>query len=166
MNLISNAIDALEEFESWKVGRLEGSNQPSNVQTFKPSNPTIRIRTCVIEGDSPHDERDAPVAPGNASAVEPELATPSSEGAAMLWQKRLAIRIIDNGPGITPEAQRRIFDPFFTTKPPGKGTGLGLSISYRIVVDRHGGKLWCHSTVGQGTEFVIELPITQATPPL
>ena len=84
----------------------------------------------------------------------------------MLWQKRLAIRIIDNGPGITPEDQQRIFDPFFTTKPPGKGTGLGLSISYRIVVDRHGGKLWCHSSVGQGTEFVIELPITQGTPPM
>jgi signal transduction histidine kinase len=43
----------------------------------------------------------------------------------------------------------------------GKGTGLGLSISYQIVVDKHKGKLTCFSAPGQGTEFVIEIPIRQ-----
>ena len=73
----------------------------------------------------------------------------------------MVIRIADNGPGLTAELQPRIFDPFFTTKPPGKGTGLGLSISYRIVVNKHGGKLTCHSVPGQGAELAIALPISQ-----
>ncbi|PLZ98815.1 hypothetical protein CI592_19865 [Fischerella thermalis CCMEE 5328] len=59
------------------------------------------------------------------------------------------------------EIQQKIFDPFFTTKPVGSGTGLGLSISYQIVVDKHKGKLICDSKPGQGTEFVIEIPIQQ-----
>ncbi|MGB3638832.1 MAG: ATP-binding protein [Rivularia sp. (in: cyanobacteria)] len=68
------------------------------------------------------------------------------------------IRITDNGMGITPEVQQKIFNPFFTTKPVGKGTGLGLSTSYQIIVDKHKGKLECHSTPGVGTEFLIALP--------
>ncbi|MEG3896205.1 MULTISPECIES: PAS domain-containing protein [unclassified Microcoleus] len=74
---------------------------------------------------------------------------------------QVVVRIADNGPGIPPEVQSRIFDPFFTTKPIGSGTGLGLSISYQIVKDTHGGKLECHSEVCRGTEFAIELPISQ-----
>ena len=74
---------------------------------------------------------------------------------------QVVVRIADSGPGIPPEVQSRMFDPFFTTKPIGSGTGLGLSISYQIVKDTHGGKLWCHSEVGRGTEFAIELPIWQ-----
>lgn len=68
------------------------------------------------------------------------------------------IKIADNGMGITQEVHKKIFNPFFTTKPVGKGTGLGLSTSYQIIVDKHGGKLECHSTPGLGTEFVITLP--------
>ncbi|HEY9603255.1 MAG TPA: PAS domain S-box protein [Allocoleopsis sp.] len=71
------------------------------------------------------------------------------------------IRITDNGPGIPCHIKKRIFDPFFTTKPVGVGTGLGLSISHSIVVERHGGKLTCNSKPGQGTEFIIELPVKQ-----
>jgi PAS domain S-box-containing protein len=71
------------------------------------------------------------------------------------------IRIIDNGPGIPCHVKKHIFDPFFTTKPVGVGTGLGLSISHSIVVEKHGGKLTCNSTPGQGTEFIIELPVKQ-----
>ncbi|UBF29470.1 hypothetical protein K9N68_04985 [Kovacikia minuta CCNUW1] len=55
--------------------------------------------------------------------------------------------------------QTKLFDPFFTTKPIGKGTGLGLSISYQIVVEKHQGLLKCISTLDQGTEFRIEIPI-------
>ncbi len=76
-------------------------------------------------------------------------------------ENQVCVRIFDSGPGICPEVQSRMFDPFFTTKPIGSGTGLGLSISYQIVKDTHGGKLLCHSEVGRGTEFAIELPISQ-----
>ena len=69
------------------------------------------------------------------------------------------IRIIDNGIGIPEQIQHRLFDPFFTTKPIGKGTGLGLSISYQIIVEKHQGTLECHSTIDQGTEFRIWIPI-------
>ncbi len=62
---------------------------------------------------------------------------------------------------MTEEVRSRLFDSFFTTKPLGKGTGLGLSISYQIVVEKHGGALWCESTPGQGTEFKIEIPLRQ-----
>ncbi|HEY9834517.1 MAG TPA: PAS domain S-box protein, partial [Stenomitos sp.] len=69
------------------------------------------------------------------------------------------IRIKDNGSGMTEEVKQKLFNPFFTTKPAGKGTGLGLSISYQIVVEKHGGNLQCISVPGQGTEFIIEVPI-------
>jgi signal transduction histidine kinase len=72
---------------------------------------------------------------------------------------RVRVTIGDNGAGIPELVQQRLFDPFFTTKDVGKGTGLGLSISYQIVVDRHQGQLECRSSLGQGTEFGIELPI-------
>ncbi|MFW5778642.1 PAS domain S-box protein [Coleofasciculus sp.] len=69
------------------------------------------------------------------------------------------IRITDNGIGISEEVQPQIFDPFFTTKPVGSGTGLGLSISYQIIVEKHQGQLSCLSTPGEGTTFIIEMPI-------
>ena len=134
MNIINNAIDALEEglkvegSSQLNVNRLnvEGLTQ-TNLQlvNLQPATRWIRIHTEVVE------------------------------------HKWVIIRIADNAFGIQAEVQPRIFDPFFTTKPPGKGTGLGLSISYQIVVDKHGGQLRCHSVPGVGTEFVIELPIVQ-----
>ncbi|MBD1936676.1 ATP-binding protein [Microcoleus sp. FACHB-68] len=72
------------------------------------------------------------------------------------------VSIKDNGPGMPASVKKRLFDPFFTTKPSGEGTGLGLSISYQIVVDKHYGQLQCFSEVGQGAEFVIEIPIKQS----
>jgi len=69
------------------------------------------------------------------------------------------IKIADNGPGMSSEVKQHIFDPFFTTKPIGKGTGMGLSISYQIVVEKHKGVLDCISEIGQGTEFIIRIPI-------
>ncbi|MBE9224226.1 AAA family ATPase [Phormidium sp. LEGE 05292] len=70
------------------------------------------------------------------------------------------IRIKDNGAGMTPNIQQRLFKPFFTTKPAGKGTGLGLSISYQIVTEKHKGRLRCLSAPDEGTEFIVEIPIT------
>jgi PAS domain S-box-containing protein len=83
-------------------------------------------------------------------------ASQSTEGS-----NYVIIRIIDNGPGMTDQVKRMLFDPFFTTKPVGQGTGLGLSISYQIVVVKHGGQLQCVSAPGQGTEFIIQIPIVQ-----
>ncbi|MBD2038600.1 HAMP domain-containing protein [Leptolyngbya sp. FACHB-321] len=83
---------------------------------------------------------------------------------AMTDQGTVQIIIADNGPGIAETVRTRLFNPFFTTKAVGKGTGLGLSISYQIITEKHGGRLSCHSTPGQGAKFIIEIPIQQATP--
>lgn len=134
MNMISNAIDALE---SWNVAQIQQSLSEAEHQDKKtqgsvnaplvlpvPPAPTIWIRTEVQDGN------------------------------------QVVLRIRDNGPGITPSVLSRLFEPFFTTKPVGKGTGLGLSISYQIVVEKHGGSLKCISEPGQGAEFWIQLPIS------
>jgi two-component system, NtrC family, sensor kinase len=69
------------------------------------------------------------------------------------------IRFIDNSSGIKEADQKRLFDPFFTTKPVGKGTGMGLAIAYQTVTEHHGGTLECISSVGQGSEFMIRIPL-------
>ncbi|MBD1891702.1 ATP-binding protein [Coleofasciculus sp. FACHB-SPT9] len=122
MNIISNAIDALEAFDGLSFIARNNEQSTSNLE---PS-PTIRISTQVLHPD------------------------------------RVAVRIADNGLGMTEEVRKRLFDPFFTTKPVGQGTGLGLSISYQIVVEKHSGMLLCISDAGQGAEFWIEIPMRQS----
>ncbi len=78
-----------------------------------------------------------------------------------LIEKTVAVRIADNGKGMSEQVKNKLFDPFFTTKPVGKGTGLGLSITYQIIIDKHQGKLHCESEPGKGTEFIIEIPLHQ-----
>lgn len=114
MNILSNAVDALEEGGSYE-----------KVSTKEELHPlaTIWICTEAIDGNF------------------------------------VRVRIADNGVGMSELVQSRLFDPFFTTKPIGKGTGLGMSISYQIVTEKHGGSLQCNSTLGQGAEFLIEIPI-------
>lgn len=68
------------------------------------------------------------------------------------------ISIRDTGPGMPEEVQKRIFEPFFTTKDVGFGTGLGLSITYGAI-EQHKGKITVKSRMGEGTEFVIVLPV-------
>ncbi|MCC5636092.1 HAMP domain-containing protein [Nostoc sp. CHAB 5844] len=114
MNILANAIDAIEE-----------SRGASAVGYSACHRPQITIRTSVV----------------NSQWVE--------------------IAIADNGSGIPETIQKQIFHPFFTTKPVGKGTGMGMSISYQIITEKHGGKLECLSTLGQGAEFVIQIPIIQ-----
>jgi signal transduction histidine kinase len=72
------------------------------------------------------------------------------------------IKITDNGMGMTSETQARLFEAFYTTKGKDKGTGLGLSISHQIVTKTHQGQLTCRSQPRQGSEFTIQLPITQS----
>jgi two-component system NtrC family sensor kinase len=70
------------------------------------------------------------------------------------------IKVTDNGTGMPADVKDKILQPFFTTKPTGEGTGLGLSLSYDIVVKSHNGNITINSTEGQGSEFIISLPIT------
>ncbi len=70
------------------------------------------------------------------------------------------IAFSDTGPGISEENLRKIFDPFFTTKDVGHGTGLGLAISYGLVRS-HKGSIMVDSIVGEGTTFVVSLPIEE-----
>ncbi len=67
------------------------------------------------------------------------------------------LTVSDSGHGMAPDVQGHIFDPFFTTKGPGLGTGLGLSTVYGIVKG-HGGHIFCHSSPGGGTSFLVLLP--------
>ncbi len=71
---------------------------------------------------------------------------------------KVEIKVSDNGNGIPQKILDKIFQPFFTTKPTGQGTGLGLSLSYDIV-KAHGGELKVETTEGEGSEFIILLPI-------
>jgi PAS domain S-box-containing protein len=107
MNIISNAIDALEERIKQETGHQ----------------PKIWINTDFVEPN------------------------------------RVKIRIADNALGMAETVREHLFDAFFTTKSIGKGTGLGMSISYQIVTGKHGGTLDCNSTFGEGTEFIVEIPI-------
>ncbi len=151
MNIISNAIDALEEAKEEKG--------------FVPA---ITIETEVIEssdGDCVNSELIQNYVRGDRQNSK-QLSSASQNGDFSLEAAKnnqnnawIAIRISDNGPGIPPEIQRRIFDTFFTTKPAGKGTGLGLAITHQIVTEKHTGKLNLHSTPGTGTEFEILLPL-------
>lgn len=142
MNILSNAIDALElgnresgiAAGAWGLGAAQGkehggqegfSTSQSPIPSPQPPAPEIRICTEALDSD------------------------------------HVLIRIIDNGCGMTEEVRRKLFDPFFTTKPVGAGTGLGLSISYQIIVEKHGGQLTCVSEPGKGAEFVIKIPIQQ-----
>jgi signal transduction histidine kinase len=72
------------------------------------------------------------------------------------WAK---IYISDTGAGIPEDIRHKIFDLFFTTKGPGKGSGQGLSISHSVIVEKHKGSLDLESRVGQGTTFIIGLPM-------
>jgi signal transduction histidine kinase len=85
--------------------------------------------------------------------------TTSADGAAV------RIEVADSGVGIAPEHLARIYDPFFTTKAPKKGTGLGLSVTYGIIRE-HGGTIEVESQVGQGTRFIIDLPLERTPEPL
>ncbi|MBD2744551.1 ATP-binding sensor histidine kinase [Coleofasciculus sp. FACHB-1120] len=113
MNILANAIDALEE-----------SNKGRTLEAMKPNPHCISIQTRP---------------------------TPDN--------RHVIIRIADNGVGMKENIQQKVFDHLFTTKPVGKGTGLGLAIARQIVEETHGGKLSVNSVLGEGTAFIIEIPV-------
>lgn len=168
MNLLCNAIDALEECKQKPCG-IDCFEDP--ILTLNPDaceNSHVSILASVsTENDNasvliPFPKKSSLVEQTQQHAHTIRICTEvrgddSSKGnSSDLW---VVIKISDNGPGMTEEVRARIFEPFFTTKPSGKGTGLGLFISHQIVVERLNGKLKCGCAPGQGTEFVIEIPI-------
>ncbi|MDY6905653.1 MAG: PAS domain S-box protein [Thermodesulfobacteriota bacterium] len=74
-------------------------------------------------------------------------------------EDHVVIEIGDNGPGMDKQTRKRLFEPFFTTKGVGEGTGLGLSVAYFIITENHGGEMEVHSSPGNGTTFVVRLPV-------
>ena len=102
-------------------------------------------------------EEDSEAPPLADSKTHPQILRISTR---VLDGKWVEIKIFNNGPGMTEAVVEQIFNPFFTTKPVGKGTGLGLSIGYQIITERHKGELLCISAPGQGTEFIIKIPIS------
>ncbi len=91
---------------------------------------------------------------GNGQAFEPTVSVSSKKAG-----NKIVLSIKDNGNGIPAGVLDKIFQPFFTTKPTGQGTGLGLSLAYDIVVKGHGGELKVETKEGEGTEFMIHLPV-------
>lgn len=90
----------------------------------------------------------------NGKDREEELLTIST------WYEdnKVKISIQDSGTGMTEEVKHKMFEPFFTTKEVGEGTGLGLSIVFSII-EKHKGSIDVLTEVGQGTEFIITLPV-------
>ncbi len=76
----------------------------------------------------------------------------------------LQIDIADNGPGMDEHIAKRVFEPFFTTKEVGVGTGLGLAVSYFIITETHRGEMRVDSRPGEGTTFIIRLPLPDGGP--
>ncbi|MBD2563520.1 MULTISPECIES: ATP-binding sensor histidine kinase [Nostoc] len=110
MNILANAIDALEE-----------SNIGRSFDEIK-ANPNCITITTTVENNL------------------------------------VKITIADNAKGMSEEVKQKIFDHLFTTKAIGKGTGLGLAIARQIIVEKHSGAIEVNSQLGDGTEFVIQLP--------
>ncbi|HET6767153.1 MAG TPA: ATP-binding protein [Chitinophagaceae bacterium] len=90
----------------------------------------------------------------NGDSYEP-IVTLSTKKAG----DKVLISVSDNGNGIPQKVLDKIFQPFFTTKPAGQGTGLGLSLSYDIITNGHGGELKVETREGEGTVFIISLPV-------
>ena len=84
---------------------------------------------------------------------------PIIEVSTAVNSKFIHIRVKDNGVGIPDHIRDKILQPFFTTKPTGEGTGLGLSLSYDTIVKGHNGKINIESKDGEGSEFIIDLPL-------
>jgi PAS domain S-box-containing protein len=168
MNILSNAIDAIETRIS------EDSSLTPNIrictEVHRVSEGTVESQTLRSDrascGASEFPHPAPSKVPTKNAHTHSIIPNPQSqiETSPIPFADKVVIRITDNGSGIPPNIQHRLFDPFFTTKPVGKGTGLGLSISHSIVVKTHQGELYFHSQFGQGTEFVIELPLQEDRP--
>ena len=140
LHLFTNAIDALQEVEQW-------DDRPP----LDPLPPDHPLATAIAQGN-----------PQNPHLWVSTEVTPPDPGDPSDRPPQVTIRIRDNGSGIAPAAKDHLFNPFFTTKPVGQGSGMGLSISHQIVVGQHHGHLSAESQPHQGSEFRIDLPLSQS----
>ncbi len=143
VNLLNNAIQAMLD------------------QPGKPA--LLTITTALYTPAQPNSINQAQRKTRRAGKKESaDSAAAQESGGSFLAadsQPVVVCTIKDTGRGIKPEHLNKIFDPFFTTKQVGQGTGLGLSISYGII-EKHGGHISVESILGQGTTFVLTLPLT------
>ncbi|NER38462.1 MAG: CHASE2 domain-containing protein [Oscillatoria sp. SIO1A7] len=149
MNILNNAIDAFPDNGNWQPTDLSKSGITPELggEEWKHKN-GHKNGDSILE-NSIHDR------PCHSPCI--------LIYTEVLPEDWVMIRISDNGCGMSQKVRAKIFDPFFTTKPVGSGTGLGLSTSYSIVVERHKGQIECISTIGQGTEFIINIPVKQVS---
>ncbi|MFA6584045.1 MAG: ATP-binding protein [Elusimicrobiaceae bacterium] len=118
------------------------------VKKYSPDNPWINI-------DSEEFKQALRNLVGNAAEVMPEKGTLTVE-SVLTGDNMVRLSVSDTGCGIPPEVADKIFAPFFTTK--ARGTGLGLAV-VKKVVDRHRGRVEIESIVGQGTTFMLYIPL-------
>ncbi|MCA0230532.1 MAG: histidine kinase [Bacteroidetes bacterium] len=95
----------------------------------------------------------------HATSLQPAGFKPTVSVQTKRLANAVEIQVSDNGGGIPNDILPKIFQPFFTTKPTGEGTGLGLSLSYDIITKGHDGTLAVESVEGQGTTFIVTIPI-------
>ncbi|NJP10791.1 MAG: hypothetical protein HC866_16045 [Leptolyngbyaceae cyanobacterium RU_5_1] len=160
MNILVNAIDALEEANKSSASRFAIDTLESSGQQQAASGTELGAVEQSAGSNLTHQESTMwqyPPLPLTFSFSPTIWIHTVTQGKD--W---VEIRISNNGPGMAEDVRCKVFDPFFTTKPVGKGTGIGLSISYQIVVEKHGGQLQCYSTPDNGAEFVIRIPIHQS----
>ena len=137
LNLITNAFYAVSSMPPLPPD----SSAPWPPEGGKNYDPTVSVSTKLLK---------SPVA---------ELSNKdASKQVEALGDLGVHVSVHDNGPGIPAHILDKIFQPFFTTKPTGQGTGLGLSLSYDIV-KAHGGELKVETKEGEGSTFIIQLPV-------
>ncbi len=95
----------------------------------------------------------------HSNEYSPKVIVKTSSFSSGEGRGEVCVEIIDNGTGISEDVKAKIFQPFFTTKPTGQGTGLGLSLAYDIITKGHGGTVEVESVEGEGTTFIVKLPI-------
>ncbi|MCF2150283.1 PAS domain S-box protein [Desmonostoc muscorum LEGE 12446] len=163
MNILANAIDAIEE--SFVIGHwslVSNESQMTNGQAQSPNGGKLRSDSTFSKPKDPSNAVAQLTKRGQMTNDQEQMTSPQIRiHTELTSEKQVVIRIADNGLGISKEVKQRLFDPFFSTKPIGKGTGMGLSISYQIISQKHGGSLECISQRGSGAEFVITIPLNQ-----
>ena len=172
---LSRAAELVRSFKSISVSQMIAERQTVElrsvfediVMALSPQLKKTRIRmklSCpeAIEWDC---------FPGVLSQVVTNLVmnsiehafSPDDEGNILLDVRRRGSEIVfnysDDGRGMTPEVREKVFDPFFTTARGKGGTGLGMYIVYNLVTQKLGGKIVCVSAPGEGTSFIMRLPL-------
>ena len=173
---LNRASELIRTFKQTAVDQQVEEKRLVNMLTYLHEvllslRPRLKKTKHTIEIDCP-DDLNATIYPGAlwqiltnfimntlVHAYEPDEAG-LIQIAVSLQDHQLTLRYRDNGRGMPEEVQKKVFEPFFTTTRGSGGTGLGLHIVYNLVVFKLKGTILCHSTPGEGTEFIITAPLT------